>query len=168
MRSLGIWVLAASIGLIGVLVWQVTVGWPRWMPQPASTVTSRPKVAVSKEKKSVHGRVSKKSAPDPAAAEISLPSELVSRNKVAAPPTSVPDSEDMEVGITRSELRKRYGMPTFAVSSVRDGGLFERYYYLKPDRANLVVATLREGKLIAAETAKVWQPVHNFLDPGLE
>jgi hypothetical protein len=63
----------------------------------------------------------------------------------------------MEIGATRSELRERYGVPTFAVESVRDGSLVERYYYVKPDHANVVMATLHNGKLVAAQNARLSQ-----------
>ncbi len=77
-------------------------------------------------------------------------------------PLGVPDSEKMEIGTTRSELRERYGVPTLAVSSVRDGALVELYYYVQPDRVKLVIATLREGKLVSAQTASFWQPQQKY------
>jgi hypothetical protein len=157
MRSLGILILAASIGLIGVIVWQG----PAWLQGPtllpASTATLPVKPIVSKEKGRVRERVAKKPTHQPAAEEFSSPPDLSSPTTVVPHPLSVPDPEKMEIGATRSELRERFGVPTFAVSSVRDGNLVERYCYAKPDHATLVIATLLEGKLVSAQTV-LWQP----------
>jgi hypothetical protein len=80
----------------------------------------------------------------------------------ATAPTGVPDPDKIAIGTTSSELRKRFGVPSLALESVDDGSLVERYYYVKPDRANLVVATLRNGSLVSAQSARIWQPQQNF------
>src|ERR1700722_12560485 len=153
MRSLGTLLLAASIGLLGVIVWQGSLLLPGPIPQTTS-VTLPVRATVKKGKTGFHGSAAKKSPLNPADSASSFPPDLKPRTTVVTPPLDVPDSGQMEIGTARSELRERYGVPTFAVSSVRDGSLVERYYYVEPERANLVVATLREGKLVEAQTVQ--------------
>ena len=69
-----------------------------------------------------------------------------------APSPDVPDLGKIGYGTTRSEIRKRYGVPTLAVVSSHDGSLVERYYYADPDHSKMAIATFRDGKLVAAQT----------------
>lgn len=170
MRRPELLVFAVCIGLIGIVAWQGRA----WLGQTlhaTSAVTVDP--AIDKRVNPAHSGVAKHSAvtkqspgrtaSGPAvvtseSSEISVPAELNLGTTVVTRLPDVPDSENMEIGAPSAELRKRYGAPTLAVESVSDGSLVERYYYVKPDRNNLVIATLREGKLVSATTARVWQP----------
>jgi hypothetical protein len=159
MRSLAMLILVASIGLLGVAIWEGLQWYPGQTLQAASArFPVRP--PVKKKEKAVHGGMAKNPvrSPDSGTNEPpSFPPHLNSGAAVVRHPLSVPDSDNMEIGATRSELRERYGVPTFAVESVRDGSLVERYYYVKPDHANVVMATLHNGKLVAAQNARLSQ-----------
>jgi len=142
--------------------------WQRWLPGQTPQATSAPNLpvdpAVSKKAKTANSSRSKNVDRNSAAfrakdlAGVTFPTDPLPTTTVVRPLLDVPDSKKMEIGTTRSDLQKRYGAPTVAVSSVRDGRLVELYYYVKPDRANMVVATLREGKLVSAQNTTFWQP----------
>jgi hypothetical protein len=66
----------------------------------------------------------------------------------------LPDSDKLLVGTTRIELRQRYGSPAFEVAATHEGSLVERYYYMNSDRGNVVIATLRNGKLVSAQNTQ--------------
>jgi hypothetical protein len=167
MRSLELLTLAAIIGLVGAVVWQGG----HWFPGQSVLATSAPTLPVrppvSKEVKAVPGKVAKNPGRHNVApamnesAALSLPPDLNSAKIVVTPPLGIPDSEALAIGTTSSELRERYGVPSVAVESVREGSLVERYYYVKADHANMVVANLRDGKLVSAQTSRVWLPRHD-------
>ncbi|HEY3838355.1 MAG TPA: hypothetical protein VGL72_17370 [Bryobacteraceae bacterium] len=174
MRSLQLFLLAAAIGVVGIALWQRQTLFGDAL-HAASAVISPVSSKTYRQARAVpsgtakHSVLTKKSAAggasrtNPTAASnelsgISVPAELNLGTTVVKPLLDVPDSEKMEIGAGSSELRQRFGTPTLAVESVNDGSLVERYYYVKPDRNNLVIATLREGKLISAQTAQVWRP----------
>ena len=71
---------------------------------------------------------------------------------LAAIPRLVPDSDSLPVGTPRAELRSRYGTPAFQAAASYGGGLIERYYYVASDHSNVVIATLRNGKLVSTQT----------------
>jgi hypothetical protein len=174
MRSLSILVFLASIGFIGVLFRQAYL--QEHTQQATLTVTSPVKPTTGKKTGGDRGRAGKKPhRPERTAAGIgpqisigeqgarkdSLPPD-VNPATTAGSSRVIPDPEKMEIGTTRAELKAQYGAPTFAVAGVREGDLLERYFYLKPDHANLVVARLRDGRLVSAENVRMWQPQHNL------
>ena len=164
MRRVELLLIAASIVLVSLMIWH----WQRWLPGQTPQATLAPNLpvdpAVSKKAKTANSSRSKNVDRNSAAfrakdlAGVTFPTDPLPTTTVVRPLLDVPDSKKMEIGTTRSDLQKRYGAPTVAVSSVRDGRLVELYYYVKPDRANMVVATLREGKLVSAQNTTFWQP----------
>jgi hypothetical protein len=171
MRGLESVLLIATVGLVGVAAWQWGYWFPGQTPQFAYAARSTVLPADSKEAKGVH-HVAKNSGRHSAipetvgAPEPSLSPDLNPAKKAVVPPPGVPDSETLAVDTTRSELRERYGVPALAVESVRDGSLVERYYYVKPDHANMVVATLRNGKVVSAQTAQLSLPLEHYANPA--
>ena len=159
MRGVEIVILVASIGLAGLVAVAVWQGFSGQTLQTTSAATEQVLPAVSKEVKVARGRVAKNWVRHSAATKtnelpgLSLSPDVDSAKKVATAPHGVPDSETLATGTTRSELRVRYGVPTIAVEYVGDGSLVERYYYVKPDRVNMVVVILRDGKVVSAQTA---------------
>jgi hypothetical protein len=169
MRNLETMTLAACIGLVGVAIWEWHHGFPGLAVEGSSPLISPVNSAVGKKTTAIHGRVAKNPASQSVTSRTDERSGFItpdfnSGTTVVPPPPGVPDSEKMEIGTTRSELKERYGTPALAVESVRNGSLVERYYYLKPDHVNLVVATLSDGKLVSAQTAQLWQPQKNNAD----
>jgi len=160
--------IAASIGLIGLMIWH----WQRWLPgqtpQATSSLTPPIDTIASKKAKAGNGGRSKIFDRSSAVSRTKeLPGDSFSPDPIPVsaavkPVLDIPDSKKMEIGATRSALQTRYGAPTVVVSSVRDGRLVELYYYVRPDRTNMVVATLREGKLVSAQDTIFWQPQRNF------
>lgn len=158
--------VVAFVGLFAVVMWQG----PHWFQ--GQTIQAAPAIPVvfgrqvAKAAKPDHGSVAKNSGrryalpvtDEPEA----FPPALDSATKHAKPLLAVPDAEKLPIGTTRSELREHYAVPTFTVEAVRDGSFVERYYYVKPDRDNMVVATLLDGKLVSAETAKYLLPKRTF------
>jgi hypothetical protein len=169
MRSLEMLILVACLGLVAA-IWE----WHHIVQEQAFHAAAAVKLPVTsatggKTKAAHKGGVVKNAAGHSAISQADLPAELFapglnSRTTVVSPLLGVPDSEKMEIGTTRSELRKRYGKPAVAVESVDNGCLVERYYYLKPDHENLVIAVLSDGKLVSAQTAQLWQPQKNYRD----
>ena len=167
-RRVELLLVAASIGLVALMVWH----WQRWLPgqtAPATSTRTPPvDLAVSQKAKTANGRKAKnfdRSSAASRAPELSGDSfspDPVPATTAVKPLLDIPDSKTMAIGTTRSDLRKRYGIPSAVVTSLRDGHLVELYYYVKPDRANMVVATLREGKLVSAQDAIFWQPQRNL------
>jgi hypothetical protein len=160
-------IVAALLGLFGVLIWQA----PQWLKIPVLAANSAETLPVSPavKKDATDGRGSRKSSRRSAPSlttidppELTFPPDLRLGTTTLKPAFQVPDSEKMEIGATRSQLRERYGVPTLAVQAVHDGSLVENYYYVKPDRTKLVIATLRNGKLVSAETAPLWRAQQNI------
>ena len=172
MRSPERLILVASVGLAAIAIWHWQHVLTAMIHQvEAATLPTGPPVGVKES--AAPSRTAKIPAHRPAPskrqehAALSFPPELKSGVSIVETPprfpdSRVPDSEQMELGTTRSELKARYGAPTIAVESIRDSTLVERYYYLKSDRANVVIATLNNGKLVAAQTTKLWQAQQSF------
>lgn len=172
MRKLGLLMLVASLALIGIAVQQGS-NWfkvPTFQDTSAAALPATP--AAAKKPKAVHSATARNSPLRPAVPATTnvppIPPDPGSTTAIVKPQLPIPDSEKMEIGSTRSEIRERYGVPTLSVSSVRDGSLVEHYYYVKPDRTNLVVATLREGRLVSAQTAHVWNPQRYLTVPSAQ
>lgn len=72
----------------------------------------------------------------------------------AAARPGVEDALRHSIGATRTDLRKQYGVPQFAVSATSNGSLIERYYYANLDYTNMAVAILRNGKLVSVENVQ--------------
>jgi len=167
MRNSVLWVLLAVIVVIWVAIWNLQPGTTvhsllasTASPSPASHTSDNEARTGRRRVGAYSGRYSGVARTnEPAATTVAPPPKP---GPVAAAPTGVPDPEKMAIGTTSSELRKRFGVPSLAVESVDDGSLLERYYYVKPDRAHLVVATLRNGTLVSAQNARIWQPQQNF------
>lgn len=158
MRILETLVLAAPIGLIGVAVWKGNQ-WPGHSASfpPAEAYTMAPSVAKKTKKQATKPPSRIARTLTPAAAAPPLP--VVRR---VAPPMNIPDTASLTVGTTRSELRQRYGAPALAIESVNGGNLVERYYYVHPDRTNMVVTILQNGLVVSSQTAQLGRSLQNL------
>lgn len=68
---------------------------------------------------------------------------------VPVPAPLHPDNHTL--GLSRSELREQYGAPTLRFAATNDGGLLERYYYRDSGHEQMVVATLRDGRVVSVQ-----------------
>jgi hypothetical protein len=163
MRSLETLMMAGIIGLVAVAIWQGRHWFPGQISSPGSAVAVAVQPASKGDPKALHlspaknsGRHSaaRKNDPDrPGLPLVSPATDLSSPlTMVIGSSLGDPDSVKLPVGTTRSELRERFGTPTLDIQSPREGSLIERYYYVNQDHANMTVATLENGRLIATAT----------------
>jgi hypothetical protein len=155
MRGLEGLLIALVLGLLGIAVWQSQHWVPRWSATVPSTETAPESVAKvtkattnSKPRTGRPDRFRRKTAtstPFDALAEANT-------TVVVVPLPSIPESSDLRVGITRTQIRDKYGEPSLNVSARQNGRLVERYYYLNGDQTRVTVATLQDGTLVSAQT----------------
>ncbi len=86
-----------------------------------------------------------------ASADLALPYDP-SVTTVLVPSSYYPAVGDLKPGSKGTEIIARFGEPSARVAGVRDGDLFERYYYLNHERTEMTVATLSNGILVSAQS----------------
>jgi hypothetical protein len=59
----------------------------------------------------------------------------------------------MMIGATGAQLRSSFGDPMLQTALTRNGRLVQRYYYFNDDQTQFTVATLENGRVVAAEGA---------------
>lgn len=150
--------------LLAILVvgfWAIT----RWLA-PGSTASSllspitsrfgtpaaaKPAENTPKEPTKVRRKHGTSKAGGSAATDSAFPDEP-STITVLVPSAHFPEPEELNMGMTGTEIRSQFGEPSARVSGVRDGALLERYYYLNSDRTRVTVATLNNGVLVGAQS----------------
>jgi len=155
MRGLEGLLIALVLGLLGVAVWQSQRWVPRWSATVPTSETAN--ASVTKITKATTDSKSRIGKPERLRRKTaaSTPFETLAEANttvVVVPLPSIPDSRDLRVGITRTQIRDKYGEPSLNVSARQNGKLVERYYYLNGDQTRVTVAILQDGTLVSAQT----------------
>lgn len=163
MRGIVGLLLIGFIGLVAVGVWNARQSLPPWGVEAVSSGNDAS--TASSDANRVAGEVAAKASKNTrrtpgkgglnSGAEIAMASIgdfPVSETVVYVPTPGFPTRKDFRIGAKGSEIRSQYGEPTARVTEMRDGRVFEHYYYFNPDRTQLTMATLENGLVISAES----------------
>lgn len=156
MRGLEGLLLFALLGVIGIAVWQYRPWVPKWSATVPTSETAGE--SVKKATKAITDSKHRSRKPERLGrktAGASTPFDTLAEANttvVVVPLPSIPDSRDLRVGSTRTQIRDKYGEPSLNVAARQNGKLIERYYYLNGDQTRVTVATLQDGTLVSAQT----------------
>lgn len=127
-------------------------------PDPPSDSESASDSAKKDTKKSKpdskHARlVAKKSDPPELPALINTPPKAEpAPAPVRQPPAPIPTAQDIQVGMEKTRLLTAFGRPTVRTTAVERDRLMEVFVYVNADHETATFATLRDGKVVAAQT----------------
>lgn len=159
MRGSEAMLLAVVLGVSGLIVWQA----PHWMPtvksaglpfnllgksepqkQPLLWKDPRDLAAATKKTSSIRKRTSEGTFSVSATTTPIIPFDLGDDS---------PHPADIPVGTSRAQLNTQFGIPALETATMREGKLFERFYYFSGiNRDRLTVATLYDGAVINTES----------------
>jgi hypothetical protein len=158
MRGIEILLLAGFIGLVGVGVWNARQWLPQWGTKaanytPVDAGSSGPPGSKSDKTARGHGKRGLDSRNGSSSrSELALNGFPLSETEVDVPMPKFPIRSDFPRGTTGVQVRARYGEPTARTTEMRDGHLFEHYYYFNNDRTQLTMATLENGVIVSSES----------------
>jgi hypothetical protein len=158
MRGSEAMLLAVVLGVGGLIMWQA----PHWMPTVKSAAlsfnligkTEPQRPLYSKDPKDLAAATKKASGVRKRASEGTF---SVSATTTPIIPFDVgdlsPHPSDIPVGTSRAQLSSQFGVPALETATMREGKLFERFYYFSgTNRDKLTVATLYDGAVINTES----------------
>jgi len=70
-----------------------------------------------------------------------------SKDAVSVTAFPFPTERDLTRSMPRAQILAQFGSPSLTASTIRDGSLFESYYYVKPDHTLMTVTVLQNGAL---------------------
>ncbi len=152
MRGVIAVLLVGFIAFVGIGLWNAHQSSPQDGVDAVSSANTAAGVAAKSGKNT--GRTRGRSGPNsgaqiPGASIGDFPASVT---VVYVPGPGFPTRKDLRIGAKGSEIRSQYGEPSARVTEMRDGRVFEHYYYFNSDRTQLTRATLENGLIISAES----------------
>lgn len=158
MRGIETFTLIGVVGLLGLAIWQGS----KWLPgnplvHPGLASVATPPLGKAttvspKDGKKVSLKRGGRASSLSARAGGSVAENSTEPITVLVPIPAAPAIGNFSIGVTRAQVREQYGEPSLNVVSREDGQLVERYYY-QTDPAHFIVATLRDGRVVHANTS---------------